>query len=198
MFSNSELVQSQLTPLRLQQISLKLRQRVSGITQIVDFKDALLAPIMVIVIIVLTMLPAQQPAQLQSLAVNSTNVSQLINYQRLRHGLQPLQYDLELERAARLKAEDMVQKGYFAHYHDGQTPWDFMLQAGASDWRVAGENLAKNFSSSEQMVTAWMNSPLHRENILSDDYQKTGIAVVRVNLPGGLPISVTVELFTGI
>ena len=41
----------------------------------------------------------------------------------------------------------------------------------------AGENLAKGFHSSAGVVTAWMNSPEHRQNVLDGNYTDVGFAV---------------------
>ena len=39
----------------------------------------------------------------------------LVNQERKKQGLKPLQMDWELQRTARTKACDMAQKGYFSH-----------------------------------------------------------------------------------
>ena len=81
-----------------------------------------------------------------------------------------------LERAAQLKANDMAEKGYFAHKSpDGKTPWYWFKQVGY-DFSYAGENLAVNFSDSVDVNTAWMNSPGHRANIMNDNFTEIGIA----------------------
>jgi len=84
-----------------------------------------------------------------------------------------------LEEAARLKAEDMVSKGYFAHYSpEGVSPWRWMSQAGY-EFVYAGENLAVNFDDSAAVNEAWMRSPGHRENILNGHFTEIGIAVAK-------------------
>ncbi len=83
-----------------------------------------------------------------------------------------------LEHAARLKVEDMVTKGYFSHNSpDGKTPWYWFEQAGYN-YAAAGENLAVNFVDSQDVTTAWMQSPTHRANIMSGNYTEIGIAVM--------------------
>lgn len=100
------------------------------------------------------------------------------NKERGNSGLRPLKMNARLTEAAQLKARDMVRQQYWAHVApDGTTPWLWLAKAGYS-YASAGENLAKNFTSSEATVTAWMASPEHRDNILSTQYDEVGFAVI--------------------
>lgn len=84
-----------------------------------------------------------------------------------------------LKEAAQRKADDMASKGYFAHNSpEGLTPWYWMENVGY-DFLFAGENLAVNFSDSNDVVWAWMDSPGHRANILNDRFTEIGIATSR-------------------
>jgi uncharacterized protein YkwD len=108
----------------------------------------------------------------------------LTNQKRIENGLSPLQLNERLSKAAYEKALDMFNKDYWAHNSpDGITPWRFVLNSGYT-YLVAGENLAKNFSYSNEVVEAWMNSPSHRENLLKRDYKDIGFAVVDGKLQG--------------
>ncbi len=81
-----------------------------------------------------------------------------------------------LQHAAQLKANDMAQKGYFAHTSpDGVTPWHWFQVAGY-EYVAAGENLAVNFVDSHDVHVAWMNSVTHKANIMSRSYSEIGIA----------------------
>lgn len=103
------------------------------------------------------------------------------NQQRADQGVKPLKLDPLLSQAAFRKAEDMMAQGVFDHYYEkGQQtidPWQFILESGYA-YLHAGENLARNFSSSQEVVEAWMNSPTHRDNLLADRYQDVGVAVI--------------------
>lgn len=126
--------------------------------------------------------------------ITPTEVLASINKQRTEEHLPVLQSNPQLEAAAQRKAEDMFQSSYWAHTSpDGQEPWDFIEESGYA-YSVAGENLARNFHSTEMMVAAWMASPTHRDNILHTEYQDTGIAVVNGTL-NGKPTTVVVQLF---
>ncbi|WML42949.1 SafA/ExsA family spore coat assembly protein [Neobacillus sp. PS3-40] len=102
-------------------------------------------------------------------------VIQLTNQQRAKYGLKALTADWQLSRVARYKAMDMRDKNYFSHtsptYGD---PFTMMKNFGIA-YRSAGENIAAGQSTPQEVVTAWMNSPGHRANILSTNYTYIGV-----------------------
>lgn len=109
---------------------------------------------------------------------------QLTNQEREKAGFPVLTYNDKLSTAASLKAQDMFAKNYWAHFSpDGKTPWDFILNSGYQ-YEYAGENLAKNFLFSDGVVSAWMNSQTHRDNILKKEYTEVGYAIVNGTLNG--------------
>lgn len=106
----------------------------------------------------------------------------------------PLVLNDQLSQAAFLKAEDMLQKEYWAHNApEGTTPWVFIKKAGYN-YTYAGENLARGFTSSQDIVNAWMASPSHRENMMSGNYQDIGFAMVSGKLKGE-DVVLVVEMF---
>lgn len=119
---------------------------------------------------------------------------ELTNQKRAANGASALHLDPQLSRAAAKKAEYMFAHNFWAHNApDGTTPWDFINGAGYV-YTVAGENLAKNFSDSAGVVDAWMNSPSHKENLLRNDYQDIGFAVMNGTL-GGEETTLVVQMF---
>jgi len=108
----------------------------------------------------------------------------LTNEERQKQNLPILSLNEKLSLAAQKKAEDMFLKNYWAHYApDGVTPWNFILASGYQ-YEYAGENLAKNFLFSQDVVSAWMASKTHRENIEKKEYTEIGYAVVNGVLNG--------------
>jgi len=104
-----------------------------------------------------------------------------VNKQRLANSLPVLVLNPQLNKAAELKAADMVKNGYFAHNSPaGLTSWHWFDEAGY-DFAYAGENLAVDFNSPKDIVQAWMNSPSHQQNILNDHFNETGLAVMKGN-----------------
>lgn len=114
---------------------------------------------------------------ISSLNANEKEVFDLINTQRKNNGLQPLKIDEQVQRVARIKAQDMVDNNYFSHTSPTYgSPFE-MLKSFKISYQAAGENIAGNSSNSEA-VKAWMNSSGHRANILNSQFNYTGIGVV--------------------
>lgn len=108
----------------------------------------------------------------------------LSNAERAKSGLPALRFNGTLSQSAAAKASDMFSNQYWAHTSpQGKEPWDFFKTAGYS-YKVAGENLARDFSTTPDMMAAWMNSPTHRANIMNSRYEEIGIAVVNGTLNG--------------
>ncbi len=116
--------------------------------------------------------------------IDQRKLIELTNIERQKNGLTLVSENTALNKAAALKAQNMFDENYWAHFApSGKTPWDFILSTGYK-FTYAGENLAKNFYNSDDVVTAWMNSPTHRDNLLNPKYKDIGIAVVEGNLNG--------------
>ena len=87
-----------------------------------------------------------------------------------------------LRCAARLHSMDMVERNYFAHDNpDGQSPWDRMEEAGYTNWRTVGENIAAGSPGAEGTMDQWMNSPGHCANLMNPDFTEIGVGYY----PGG-------------
>lgn len=116
--------------------------------------------------------------------INIDNLLILTNKERQDNHLQVLTINPELSAAAYKKAQDMFAHDYWAHNSPlGTTPWDFIKESGYT-YIYAGENLAKDFQNSADVVKAWMDSPSHRENVLRSEYKDIGFAVVNGMLNG--------------
>jgi hypothetical protein len=127
-----------------------------------------------------------------ALVIASALVEQT-NEARLNESLQKLIVNPKLELAAKLKAEDMAQKGYFSHNSpDGKTPWDF-IRASGYVYAAAGENLAVNFTDSRDVTDAWLRSPTHKANIMNGNYTEIGIATALGTYKGKSAIFVVQE-----
>jgi uncharacterized protein YkwD len=124
------------------------------------------------------------PAHAQLATITSSRLIELTNASRRQNGLSPLKVSARLSRSAALKAQDMLKRDYFSHYTpEGKPPWSFFEKAGYR-YVYAGENLAIDFSSAEEMHRAWMSSTTHRANILHPQYTEIGIAVVSGEFQG--------------
>lgn len=117
-----------------------------------------------------------------------------VNQERIEAGVSPLAENTFLEAAATAKMNDMFVKGYWDHTApDGIKAWFFIDQTGYQ-YSIAGENLARGFTSAASMTAAWMKSPTHRANILNQVYLDTGIAVGNGIIDGKLT-TIAVQLF---
>lgn len=126
--------------------------------------------------------PAPASAPTPAPAANNSSISafeqqvvDLTNAERAKAGLAPLKLNVELSRVARIKSEDMRDKNYFDHNSPTYgSPFDMMRKFGIS-FTAAGENIAAGQTSPQAVVTGWMNSPGHRQNILNPNYTEIGV-----------------------
>jgi uncharacterized YkwD family protein/spore coat assembly protein SafA len=108
-----------------------------------------------------------------------SEVVRLVNVERAKHGLAPVKENWELSRVARYKSTDMKTKGYFDHYSPTYgSPFDMMKKFGFKFYS-AGENIAMGQRTPQEVMTAWMNSPGHRANILKADFKEIGVGLAR-------------------
>jgi uncharacterized protein YkwD len=135
--------------------------------------------------------PAVKGSETENLAYN---VVVLTNQERTKTGAGVLYENSTLNLAAQKKLEDMFAKNYWDHTGpNGETAWDF-ISSEDYQYEVAGENLARGFKRSEDVVSAWMDSPTHRKNLLNDRFQEIGIAVGSGKIKG-VTTTVIVQLF---
>ena len=113
-----------------------------------------------------------------SVSAYENQVLQLVNVERQKNGLSALTMDTALSNVARKKSEDMKAKNYFSHTSPTYgSPFDMMKQFGIS-YKAAGENIAMGQRTPQEVVTAWMNSPGHRANILNANFTHLGVGYV--------------------
>ena len=100
-----------------------------------------------------------------------------VNNERASHALPLLKLDPKLTAVARMHSQDMLARGYFSHENpDGISPFDRMTAAGI-DFLSAGENIA--YAPTTALANdGLINSPEHRDNILSKDFNKIGVGVI--------------------
>ncbi len=119
-----------------------------------------------------------------SYSISDSELLNLVNYERGQRGLSALSLNGQLSQAAAGKASHMFSNNYWAHFApDGTSPWGFIKGAGYN-YLYAGENLAKGFTNSSDVVNAWMNSPTHRENLLSPQFKDVGFSISSGTLQG--------------
>ena len=109
-----------------------------------------------------------------------------VNEERSKNGLAPLTYNSTMEHYARIKSQDMGDRGYFDHNNPEGELITAQMQRDGVSYRSWGENIAYIGGVSDvaalanQFMTNWMNSSGHRANILSSNFTSIGIGVYKV------------------
>lgn len=102
-------------------------------------------------------------------------VVDLVNQERQNAGCAPLTVDSRLQAAAQGHSEDMALNDFFSHTgSNGSSPWDRIVAQGYNfSW--AGENIAAGYTTPQDVMSAWMSSPGHRDNILDCNFTDIGV-----------------------
>lgn len=116
---------------------------------------------------------------IDDIKAQENEVIRLVNVERAKKGLPALRANWELSRVARMKSQDMINKNYFSHTSPTYgSPFD-MMEAFGVKFSAAGENIAMGQRTPQAVMTAWMNSPGHRSNILGASYTQIGVGLAR-------------------
>lgn len=112
-------------------------------------------------------------------SAEETEVVNLLNQERAKNGLSALTCDAKGITVARAHSQDMCDRGYFSHYTpEGKAPWDRLAEGGVQ-FSSAGENIAMGYSTPQAVHTGWMNSSGHRENMLTPNWTRVGVGMIR-------------------
>lgn len=113
-------------------------------------------------------------------------IHERVNEARQSHDLDPLAHDEAIAAVARRHSTDMAERGYFAHTSpEGEQPADRLAEFFPEPCRMIGENIARvglrpdddPEEAAERVVSGWMDSQGHRENILNASFDAEGIGV---------------------
>ncbi|MCP4247286.1 MAG: CAP domain-containing protein [bacterium] len=104
----------------------------------------------------------------------------LINIERARVGVAPLSWDPTLAKIAEDYACTMAAYDFFDHINpaSGEGPAERAVEGGYEFFGI-GENLAGGQTTAAAAVEGWLDSPGHRDNLLSPEWRETGIGVRR-------------------
>lgn len=96
---------------------------------------------------------------------------ELCNQQRRANGKPDLTLNKTLCANVAVRAEEISRDDWFSHQRpDGTT----CFTAVTVDYMTCGENIAYGTRTASATVVAWMDSPGHRANILSDEFTQAG------------------------
>lgn len=120
-----------------------------------------------------------------------------INAQRVAAGLPPLQSDPTLAAVAGERSRDMAQGGYFGHLSPTGETYTSLLERRGVTCSWCGENIAYNNYPDDQTVavvlSSWMASPPHRDNILNPNFSRLGVGIAL----GGSGLKYYTAVFAG-
>ncbi len=143
-------------------------------------------------------LVSKQPSSLPTVAAGNLTTTGIIadtNAERTSRSLPALKESKKLDASAQVKANDILARQYFEHTAPDGSTVSTLVDAQGYQYIRIGENLALgDFKDDADVVTAWMNSPGHRANILGASYTEMGVGVAE-GYYKGLKVVVAVQHF---
>ena len=109
--------------------------------------------------------------ELRAMALEASN---LINDIRTDAGLNPLNWDSNLETVSAVRSEECSQS--FSHTRPSGKAWNTV-----NSKIQGGENLAYGFSNASDAVDAWMASATHADNITYSEFTCAAIAIYQTD-----------------
>lgn len=126
--------------------------------------------------------------------MDSVKILDLTNKERTSQNLAQLKHSPKLEKAAIMKASDMLNKGYFSHNSPEGADFTKNIKKQKYYYLEAGENMAIDFITSEAVVEGWMKSDDHKRNILNPRFKDVGIAALAGQY-NGAETTIVVQIF---
>ena len=105
-----------------------------------------------------------------------------VNRVRATQHLIPLHRSAELDAVARAHSLDMVRRNYLAHESpEGQNAIHRLASSRIDGFTLAAENIGSTNrpNPSREIVTKWIESPVHRQNLFAPPFNTTGIGIAR-------------------
>ncbi len=122
--------------------------------------------------------PANKTIRVEDSSLSINGIVSFTNKERTKKQLPALKNNQPLNKSAEKKLQDMFSNQYFEHQSPTGVSVSDLVRNADYQYIVVGENLALgNFGGDQQVVTAWMNSPGHRANIMDPRFQEIGVAV---------------------
>jgi uncharacterized protein YkwD len=111
------------------------------------------------------------------MSVEEKELLDLTNQERKKADRKPLKPSPVLFKVARAHSANMAKQGKMAHVLDGKNPFQRLKAAGYPYYR-AGENVGVGNVPLKGVMKGWMDSKLHRENILNPEFTEIGLGRV--------------------
>lgn len=105
-----------------------------------------------------------------------------VNDERKAEGLAALKSDVQLTQAAQARAKELAQS--FSHIRPNSASFSTAIPSDY-EYKAVGENIASGTAvasyNASNVFGRWMNSPLHKENMMNEQYNRIGMAYVDEN-----------------
>ena len=103
-------------------------------------------------------------------------VLELVNEERAEAGVNPLELDSRLDRAANLHNDEMVRSDIMDHQVSGEAGLGDRVTASGYNFRNVAENISVGSKDDPvDVMERWMKSPGHKKNILNPNFTRIGI-----------------------
>ena len=86
-----------------------------------------------------------------------------------------LTWNSKLEKAALNHSQDMKDNNFFRHTSSNGDNLTDRLKEVDYNYKSAGENIAKGYTSEEAVMQGWLNSQGHCANIMNASYTEMGV-----------------------
>ncbi|MDD4271733.1 MAG: CAP domain-containing protein [Patescibacteria group bacterium] len=126
-------------------------------------------------------------------AITPEEIIALTNQARQTAGLNALTANQLLTQAAIAKGKAILESQAFKHNINDRKFSSWIRDTGYN-YSYVGENLAIDFETSQSVIDAWKNSPMHKKNLLSPYYREIGLAAVQGKFQGQ-DTTVVVQIF---
>lgn len=132
--------------------------------------------------------PAEAPTNLGRRTALEAELVREMNRIRANRGIRPLRASPSLRTAARAHSRAMLELGFFGHDSADGTAFSerikrYYTNRGWETWSVGEALLASEGQRIEAkaIVKAWLDSPPHREVILSSAWRDAGVGAVHTS-----------------
>ncbi|MGM9986633.1 MAG: CAP domain-containing protein [Bacillaceae bacterium] len=108
---------------------------------------------------------------------NAKQIFDLTNVIRKKNDLPLLKWNDKVATMAYEHSKDMSINQYFDHVSLSKEDLKGRLTRNDIQYRMAGENIAKQYVDGVAALEGWMNSQAHRVNILNNEFNSLGVGV---------------------
>lgn len=102
---------------------------------------------------------------------------QVINIERGNAGLSQLTMNANLNLVSGYRSSECAANLIFSHTRPDGSRFSNVTLAYGIPYSTIGENLAKDYTTAQEVITAWMNSPIHCKNILNPAWTTMGVGL---------------------